>query len=644
MQQTSEWMETPTNGGNLASLPNILASPLRHCDGGEIKASSNASKQMVDIADMPSTSLHLSPTPQDDRSSMPESLPTSSLLTLSAKLSTCNPCIPSTRCFEISALDLTTSAKASLPFWDSSIKELSQKWWSPTEIASADLGLSCLNCFSSSKDPFLRSLMIQTCMIQPENCQKTCLQSSRFFQHATTDEESTVQPKVVEEQVTCRKIRIYPNPEQKKLFNKCLGASRYFFNKANAHVRQSLDEANSSRLAQLNSLKSKGCTYQPKSGKNKGEQCCQPIADDSDFKCKKHITTPLGFDYSFMTLPNVRNQVLTPDSKLTEDIMWQKDVPYDTRQLAIKEVLAAYKSQLALKKLGLAQRVFVGFRSKKASRCQTFNLDSGAFDLEGLTIFSSRLKRKKKLRMRRRDKKKIKKEAITVDGDSKIMKTVCGKWYICVVRKVKPQTVPKPAYHAVFNDPGVRTFQTFYSPDGICGKMGDGYVSAVLDKKFERVDHLTSLAAKTGNKKTKRRMLHRNAGLRTKIQNCVNDLHRKSAATLTDYFDTIFMPPFETQRMANKDQRNISKTTTRRMLCLSHYRFRMHLQHVCKVKGRTFVLTPEQYTTKTCGSCGALNDVGSAKVFTCRACGYVADRDIQAARNIGLKAAWLMAS
>ena len=50
------------------------------------------------------------------------------------------------------------------------------------------------------------------------------------------------------------------------------------------------------------------------------------------------------------------------------------------------------------------------------------------------------------------------------------------------------------------------------------------------------------------------------------------------------------------------------------------------------------IVCDEAYTSKTCGACGTLyQKLGSNKTFKCAACGYEADRDISAARNILLR-------
>lgn len=61
------------------------------------------------------------------------------------------------------------------------------------------------------------------------------------------------------------------------------------------------------------------------------------------------------------------------------------------------------------------------------------------------------------------------------------------------------------------------------------------------------------------------------------------------------------------------------------------------LKHTAEKSGVRIVDVNEHYTSKTCGRCGVLNGKNALKVFTCSACGLVADRDVHAARNILLR-------
>ena len=50
--------------------------------------------------------------------------------------------------------------------------------------------------------------------------------------------------------------------------------------------------------------------------------------------------------------------------------------------------------------------------------------------------------------------------------------------------------------------------------------------------------------------------------------------------------------------------------------------------------GREYVEVDPQHTSQDCSRCGARNDPGRSETYRCRACGLVADRDVNAATNI----------
>jgi len=97
--------------------------------------------------------------------------------------------------------------------------------------------------------------------------------------------------------------------------------------------------------------------------------------------------------------------------------------------------------------------------------------------------------------------------------------------------------------------------------------------------------------------------------------------------------------PFQVTFNQGKKQRSISTKTARAMCTMSHFGFKQRLLS----KQREYpdcnvIICDEAYTSKTCGACGGLNDsLGGKKEFECAFCGYCADRDVNAARNILLK-------
>ena len=189
----------------------------------------------------------------------------------------------------------------------------------------------------------------------------------------------------------------------------------------------------------------------------------------------------------------------------------------------------------------------------------------------------------------------------------------------------------------MFLDPGVRTFQTYYSPDGVSGKLGHEYSHDHIKPLLARIDHLESVRSLSTEKATRYNIKKRLCKIRDKVKNRIDDLHNKSCKFLCENLETIYIPKSETKQIVDMNQgRVISKSTVRNLLELAHYRFKVKLDVYTKTKCRQLVHITENYTTKTCGSCGIVNDVGGSKTYVCP-CGYHADRDYHGARNICLK-------
>jgi putative transposase len=178
---------------------------------------------------------------------------------------------------------------------------------------------------------------------------------------------------------------------------------------------------------------------------------------------------------------------------------------------------------------------------------------------------------------------------------------------------------------------------TFYSPDGVCGKVGDSYSLNYIEPLMREIDHFESLRAKAEYTRTKKNIKRRLYKLRDKAKHRIDDLHWKTCKYLCSAFDTIFLPEFRVSEMVEKvPDRVISKKTVRSMLNLKHCEFRARLMYYAKTKHRRVVFIDESYTTKTCGQCGMEQNVGGSKIFSCE-CGYTLDRDYHGARNMVIK-------
>ena len=105
---------------------------------------------------------------------------------------------------------------------------------------------------------------------------------------------------------------------------------------------------------------------------------------------------------------------------------------------------------------------------------------------------------------------------------------------------------------------------------------------------------------------------------------------------LLDNFKTILLPKFETQKIIDKEARNIEKKTAREMITWCHFKFQQRL--IWKSQKRDdsrVIIVSEKLTTKTCGRCGLIKEnVEGDEIYHCSTCGLVVDRDVNAARNI----------
>ncbi len=332
-----------------------------------------------------------------------------------------------------------------------------------------------------------------------------------------------------------------------------------------------------------------------------------------------------------------------------QDFSWISDTPSFCRNAAISDAMDAYKSnRTKQRKQGKRFKFDIKFRSRQVDpqQCITFSSE----DWERSRGMCADLLSRGALRCCQPLPQKMR-----YDFDI-IYVRATAKFFLCLPEPLEPQChLPcdpdREPYHVVALDPGVRTFQTGFDEEGTAIEFGTKRDNRRI---FNLCQHLDALESRRNAKKSsdskqflrphkiRANMKRAAARMRERIRNLVDELHRKVALWLCWNYDAVLIPEFQTARMAKRsEERCIGNRTARMMYTWAHYRFRQRLQDKAREYPRCrVVLVREDYTSKTCGRCGAINrKLKGAEVYRCTVptCGYVAGRDRSAARNIMLR-------
>lgn len=415
--------------------------------------------------------------------------------------------------------------------------------------------------------------------------------------------------------IITKKIRFYPNTVQKKLFNKCFGIHNFFYNRA-------IEEINKRYHTKFYFFKNHPtCIH------------CNEPKINNNFSCEAHKDLKIKWDLN-INLCSLRNSIMKNDKELrgtSEE--WQIDVPYDTRQLAIKDAINAYKSSVALKQQGYVKNFELKYRSKRKNK-KIFWCDAKTLNNKW-ELFRTRLKNNAQLHFRKRDYNKLPKRR--PDTDFKIMKD-CNSYYILLS---VPYDKSKNKYKKIKNnviscDPGIRCFQTCYDPKGKIIEVGLSQIEKVK-RIHNKIDELKSIRTKCKNKRTKQNIRKKYLKKYKKVKDIITDLHNQTTSKLSKSYKSIVLPEFGTSKMLTVTN-ELDSGVKRMMQTLSFYKFKDKLKLACYKEDTSLYIVTEEYTSKTCTKCGNLkHDLGSSKIYECTKCNNIINRDINGARNILLK-------
>lgn len=207
-----------------------------------------------------------------------------------------------------------------------------------------------------------------------------------------------------------------------------------------------------------------------------------------------------------------------------------------------------------------------------------------------------------------------------------------GSWYMIIPYIRKPKYEPEQRNTIVGLDPGIKTFQTFFS-ENMHGKLQQTTRFKTIRHVLDRYHELYK------NKKIKYcKFKFKTNQLYRKQINLARQIHYETINFLTSRYNWVLLPSFNTHDMIRGY--GMSKETKRETSQLQHYKFQQRLlSHCASMKNCKVLIVSEAYTSKTCGRCGHLKNNLTLKdrIYKCSHCGLHIDRDVNGSRNVVLR-------
>jgi len=180
-------------------------------------------------------------------------------------------------------------------------------------------------------------------------------------------------------------------------------------------------------------------------------------------------------------------------------------------------------------------------------------------------------------------------------------------------------------------DQGVKSYLTCITDDEAIK-----YGTNLIDKLMPKIDKI--LRAKSISCLSTERKRGIEKKYMTKIRNLVDDAQWKIINDLTNNYKSIIIGNLSTRDITNKERSVMTSNMKELSYKLRFYEFRQRLKYKCEAKGVNYKIINEAYTSKVCTNCGSYKkELKNDRIYNCRKCKTILDRDLNGARNILIK-------
>ena len=429
-----------------------------------------------------------------------------------------------------------------------------------------------------------------------------------------------------------RKIRIYPTPKQRKLIDEFIDTSRFVYNRTLQYI-------NNGHRINFVDLRDLLVTENTKKGMNEYKEFDPAINDlkkqKKDSKDKEEINR---LDALINALQQQRRDKMKEYDATKNPLIhdFETNTPKDVRAAAVKRCCDAFSSGFSRLKKGQIKHFRLQYK-KKSDKVQSIELTPKNISIKDnrIKILPDTFKEESFLHTYRPLKN------IEIENNVDLVRNRNSYW-LHILQPTEPKEPVAPKTVAGV-DLGIRTFATVYSYSNDETMITEYKHRADALKELNRkIVLLKSLKRtlykpiKKGKKRRKKRLRKKQISkLEKRKGDLVDRLHWDFANHILEHNDIVYLGDIKSH--------DIVKGGKNRFLNLAFndlkfYQLKQRLLYKAYVAGKKVFMVPEQYTTKTCSCCGAINDkVGSKEVFACSSCKTVTGRDMNASKNMMLK-------
>ena len=212
-------------------------------------------------------------------------------------------------------------------------------------------------------------------------------------------------------------------------------------------------------------------------------------------------------------------------------------------------------------------------------------------------------------------------EELRFDGKlmSATVKKRAGKWFVAIAVEIPDDTRSKQVSGAVGVDLGIKTLATL--SDGTVFENPKTYYK--YDKQLRRAQK--SLSRKKKGSKNRAKAKLKLSKIHYRVNCVVDDYIHKMTRHVANSYHTVVLEDLNVKGMLRN--RRLSKVVSRS----NFHKIRQFLQYKC---GDVRFVDKFYPSSKTCSSCGGIQDMPlHRRTYKCE-CGLSLDRDLNAARNI----------